>query len=543
MKLLGEIIGHGIEGLLPLKIRLPIAKKIAGIQAQGLIPLPRVRTKVFCFSGESRKLFPDGEFIGGKSNSKKAEQEVEEKEDPILIPKYSLVSTCYNESTNIIEWLDSILRQEVLPDEIVVVDGGSRDNTIRLISRWADSNKIAMKEEDREKNEGVFFLNLVCVGEGQKLNISEGRNKAASLAKNSIILFSDAGTVLDRYWAKRLLLPFAKDSELEAVFGWYKPITKNIFSKAMSHYLLPRLEAIEPETFLPSGRSWAVKKKVFLRTPKYPEFLTRAGEDSLYGQYLKSFTFSCAFVPDAIAFWKFPEGVIKTVRTVFNYACGDAESGKLFSGYYISLVPKVLFGYFELFLFFLIGQLPKNSVTTSLQIVLFGSFLLRWVVIVCAYRPWRNSRTIDSLFRICALVCLTNSQVFGYLRGLKNRKTIEAKRISQFSSGHIVCLLPEVVDNIKFVGSIVARYLEKGYSLTAICDRVPLREDGYQHPVSHPGIDQYLLKSFDLESWWEKYRGFVENGLKIEVIDELQMPDSKLLAKKIAKLINPMEAP
>jgi cellulose synthase/poly-beta-1,6-N-acetylglucosamine synthase-like glycosyltransferase len=43
--------------------------------------------------------------------------------------KVSLIATAYNEAENIQSWIDSIFNQTRLPDEIIVTDAGSSDNT------------------------------------------------------------------------------------------------------------------------------------------------------------------------------------------------------------------------------------------------------------------------------------------------------------------------------------------------------------------------------------------------------------------------------
>jgi glycosyltransferase involved in cell wall biosynthesis len=48
--------------------------------------------------------------------------------------KTSLITTVYNEQNSISDFLKSIFEQTLLPDEIVIVDGGSKDQTVQMIS-------------------------------------------------------------------------------------------------------------------------------------------------------------------------------------------------------------------------------------------------------------------------------------------------------------------------------------------------------------------------------------------------------------------------
>jgi glycosyltransferase involved in cell wall biosynthesis len=72
--------------------------------------------------------------------------------------KISVVTTVLNEEKNIVQFLDSIVNQTKKPDEIIVVDGGSKDSTIKILKKYQKKNR------------------LVKVYELPNSKISEGRN-------------------------------------------------------------------------------------------------------------------------------------------------------------------------------------------------------------------------------------------------------------------------------------------------------------------------------------------------------------------------------
>ena len=59
--------------------------------------------------------------------------------------KVSLISTTRNEASNVEAWLNSLLKQSRLPDEIVITDGGSTDGTADLIRRQAVTFPIPIR--------------------------------------------------------------------------------------------------------------------------------------------------------------------------------------------------------------------------------------------------------------------------------------------------------------------------------------------------------------------------------------------------------------
>ena len=50
--------------------------------------------------------------------------------------KTALISTILNEENTIDDFLNSILNQSILPDEVIIVDGGSSDKTLTRIRKY-----------------------------------------------------------------------------------------------------------------------------------------------------------------------------------------------------------------------------------------------------------------------------------------------------------------------------------------------------------------------------------------------------------------------
>ena len=97
------------------------------------------------------------------------------------------------------------------PDEVVIVDGGSRDQTVKSLRDHAD-------RDDRLK---IFIEPGV--------NISRGRNIAIENATGSIIAVTDGGCRPDDKWLEELVQPLKEDSSFTAVGGTFKIDYRNSF--------------------------------------------------------------------------------------------------------------------------------------------------------------------------------------------------------------------------------------------------------------------------------------------------------------------------
>ena len=106
--------------------------------------------------------------------------------------RVTVISTVLNEGEAIRRLLDSLLAQTRRPDEVVIVDGGSRDNTVAVIQEYA--GRLPLR---------------VLVEPGA--NISRGRNVAIAAATGEVIASVDAGVWLEPQWLEKLVEPLMAD--------------------------------------------------------------------------------------------------------------------------------------------------------------------------------------------------------------------------------------------------------------------------------------------------------------------------------------------
>src|SRR5688572_13587948 len=106
--------------------------------------------------------------------------------------------------------IGSLLGQTFREFELVVVDGGSTDDTVARLRAHA--------ELDRR----------VRVVEAPGANIAQGRNRAIAAATSDVILVTDAGVVLPSDWIQRLARPLLDRPEIDAVGGFFESAPQNV---------------------------------------------------------------------------------------------------------------------------------------------------------------------------------------------------------------------------------------------------------------------------------------------------------------------------
>jgi len=162
----------------------------------------------------------------------------------------------------IAETIDSVLQQTSLPDEIIVVDNGSTDNTIEVLEAYKKS--------------------IIVITELKK-GVAAARNTGIKYAKSDLIAFMDADDICKPTRIERQIDLFGQDSSVVMVFGAYQfmDIGGTLFEgevrcskfikKSFFGELLERNQIATPTVML--------KKSVIEKVGFFDEYLLSNAED------------------------------------------------------------------------------------------------------------------------------------------------------------------------------------------------------------------------------------------------------------------------
>jgi glycosyltransferase involved in cell wall biosynthesis len=239
--------------------------------------------------------------------------------------KVSLICTIKNEKQTIRDLLESMGKQTRLPDEIIIVDGGSTDGTTEIIREYMKTLPIK--------------LIISC-----EANIAKGRNIAIKNATYSIIASTDGGCKLDQKWFQNIVSPL-EESDSDVVCGVYAPWYESEFEEIASYLIFPSIKKLNPKTFLPSGRSVAFTKKAWEVAGGYPEWLSTA-EDTLFDLKLRESGMRFTLATNAIVYWRVRHNTKQIFKQYYYYAKGEGVEF-LFPKYYL---PRYLLASISLFL-------------------------------------------------------------------------------------------------------------------------------------------------------------------------------------------------
>jgi glycosyltransferase involved in cell wall biosynthesis len=218
--------------------------------------------------------------------------------------KISLIATVLNADDHIGAFLASIAAQDHVPDEVIVVDGGSTDGTLQRL---------------RDAGDAITLI------EDPGANIARGRNLAIAAASHDAIAVADADCAYGPGWIAALVAPLEDGADV--AMGWTEPVIGSLLDACVASLGFPLAATEVDETsFMPSARSVAFRREAIDAVGGYPEWLP-IGEDMWVNHRWRERGFAMRMAPDAVASWH-PRGSLGDIWTQYvRYARGDGQAG------------------------------------------------------------------------------------------------------------------------------------------------------------------------------------------------------------------------
>jgi glycosyltransferase involved in cell wall biosynthesis len=277
--------------------------------------------------------------------------------------KLSVTVTVLNEAETILALLFGLSTQTKLPNEVIIVDGGSTDQTVQIIKVF-------------QKKYSGFPIN-VFVHQG---NRSQGRNFAIKKAQYDWVAITDAGCVPHVDWLENLTKK-ARQTKAEVIAGFYDACFETVFQTAVVPYMLVMPDRVNADHFLPATRSMLIKKKVWQETGGFNEAL-KVSEDYDFAHKLDKGNYRLSFSQEAMVSWWPMENLKDFYQTVREMAKYDAKAG------IIRIKAYLVFCRYLIFLLLALVFLCSHWLF-CLGFVLFS------IIIYSLWAMWKNAQYLD----------------------------------------------------------------------------------------------------------------------------------------------------
>ena len=200
----------------------------------------------------------------------------------------SVIIPTLNAGESLAELLSSLMKQELAPAQVIIVDSSSEDNTVSVARRFGAEIFVIPKDS---------------------FNHGGTRNFAASKAIGDILVFMTQDAIPGNRSLLRMLTAPLRDSDIAATFGRHLPKQNATplerFSRGFNYPEQGSVKGVADiqkfgiKTFFFSNACSAFKKKPFNEAGMFPEGI-RANEDMLITAKLILSGHKVAYVPEAV---------------------------------------------------------------------------------------------------------------------------------------------------------------------------------------------------------------------------------------------------
>ena len=168
--------------------------------------------------------------------------------------KLSIITVTYNSSSTVRDTIESVLKQECQDYEYLLIDGGSKDNTIDIIKEYEPKFDGKMRWVS-EKDKGMY----------------DGINKGIRMATGDVVGIINSDDFYHRTDVFDVInKSFEENKDIRAVYGDVRFVNPNNLEKTVRYY---------------SSKNWRPWRFRFGFMPAHPTFFTYKENFEKYGYY------------------------------------------------------------------------------------------------------------------------------------------------------------------------------------------------------------------------------------------------------------------
>ena len=222
--------------------------------------------------------------------------------------KISVIIPVRNEEDSIDALLSRLLEQTLLPDEIIITDGGSRDRTTSIIQGYIDRGAPVR----------LIRTNGALPG--------RGRNLASAHSIGDWLAFTDGGIRPEPNWLEALA-DKAEAQNADVVYGTWEPVIDSFFKEcAAIAYVAPPMQ-VDGRPLRPRFIASALmRRSVWEKVGGFPEHL-RSAEDLLFMDNVEYANYEIARSAAALVHWQMQPTLWRTFRRFAIYARHNIRAG------------------------------------------------------------------------------------------------------------------------------------------------------------------------------------------------------------------------
>jgi glycosyltransferase involved in cell wall biosynthesis len=218
--------------------------------------------------------------------------------------KVSLIVPLRDEQATVDLLLESVKGQVRLPDEVVVVDAGSKDDTAARVRSFESPVPVRLVQA------GPLFPGLA-------------RNAGVAAAAHPWLAFTDGGIQLSPTWLRELVATAQREGA-DVILGSYDPVCDDFFRRSAAVAYVPGRQKSGVRG--PFVASMLLTREAFDGVGGFTPF--RAAEDLIFLERLLARPLRVAHAPAAVVRWQLAPDVRRTFRRFALYSEHNLRAGR-----------------------------------------------------------------------------------------------------------------------------------------------------------------------------------------------------------------------
>lgn len=225
--------------------------------------------------------------------------------------RVTVVAPMRDEGRSVLALIASLRKQTLPPAEIILIDGGSTDETVALARRATGGD-------------GRF--RVIEAGDATP---GRGRNVGIAAARNDWIALIDAGIEAEPTWLERLVAVVKRDPSVEVVYGNVETVARTRFERyAALTYPAPKHLRDGGWMRAPCTPSSLLHRRVWREVGGFPDL--RVAEDLFFIERVAAAGTRIGWAPGATVWWQLQPTLARTFRKFVLYSRHNVWAGRAY---------------------------------------------------------------------------------------------------------------------------------------------------------------------------------------------------------------------
>jgi glycosyltransferase involved in cell wall biosynthesis len=246
--------------------------------------------------------------------------------------KISIITVCYNSEKYIRTAIESVLTQTYTSIEYIIVDGGSKDQTVSIIKEYEPKFNGRMKWVS-ERDNGLY----------------DAMNKGIKMATGDVVgLINSDDLFCDTHALEKVMTVFNSNQKLDSVYADLYYVSQNDTDKIIRHWITGKQKLFE-YGWHPAHPTLYLKKEVYENYGYFNLDLKLAADFEIMLRFLDKYKITTHYLEKPLVKMRLGGETNKSLKNIYNqniecikaFGCNKIKVNRLLYPFYRT-IPKLL---------------------------------------------------------------------------------------------------------------------------------------------------------------------------------------------------------